>query len=185
MLSYNFSPFPLMESDRLQLRALNGDDADRLHILRSDEEVNRYINRSKTPSLEDTRKSINQLIQGIENNQWLYWSICLKNEQQLIGTICLWNFNEEKNIAEVGYELFPSHQGQGYMREAIEKVINYCFDTLSLFKLVALVHAENQKSINLLQSMGFYPDKTGQWIQLHEDEILDTYILDKKKECFQ
>ncbi len=60
-------------------------------------------------------------------------------------------------------------QGQGMMKEATEKVINYAFLTLQFQKIIASTHKENQSSTKLLKKLNFlkseeadkeYPDLT-------------------------
>ena len=49
------------------------------------------------------------------------------------------------------------------MREAVEKVINYAFNTIQVQKIEASLHRDNQRSIKLLDKFSFKqstePDK--------------------------
>jgi len=82
----------------------------------------------------------------------------------LIGTICLFGFSDENDKCEIGYELLTNFQGQGIMREALEKVIDYAFNTIKVKKIEAFFHRDNQRSIKLLEKLSFRnsnePDKT-------------------------
>lgn len=57
--------------------------------------------------------------------------------------------------AEIGYELNPRYWRQGITSQAVEKVINYGFEKLSLNRIGAIVYLENSGSNNLLQKIGF------------------------------
>lgn len=46
-------------------------------------------------------------------------------------------------------------QGQGIMKEAAEKVIDYAFQTLKLQNISAFTHNGNQKSTRLLTKLNF------------------------------
>jgi ribosomal-protein-alanine N-acetyltransferase len=46
-------------------------------------------------------------------------------------------------------------QGQGIMKEAAEKVIDYAFQTLQFQKIVAFTHNDNQNSTKLLKKFNF------------------------------
>ena len=46
-------------------------------------------------------------------------------------------------------------QGQGIMREAVEKVIDYAFNTIKVKKIEAFLHGDNQRSIKLLEKLSF------------------------------
>jgi ribosomal-protein-alanine N-acetyltransferase len=56
MLSFNFTQFPILQTDRLLLRQMTLSDADRVQQLRSKEEVMQYINRPLTKTIEDAEK---------------------------------------------------------------------------------------------------------------------------------
>ena len=57
--------------------------------------------------------------------------------------------------AEVGYMLHPDFQGKGIMQEALIKVIDYGFSSMNLNVIVADLHPDNIKSVNVLQKNGF------------------------------
>ena len=112
MLNLNFTPFQTITTQRLVLRQLQDDDVHKLFALRTDERVNRFLNRSLPESLNDVREFIAKVNQITHNNEGLYWVITRKNEDKLLGTIGLRNFGPEQYQAEIGYELYPDHQGQ-------------------------------------------------------------------------
>lgn len=41
------------------------------------------------------------------------------------------------------------------MREAVEKVIDYAFNTIKVKKIEAFLHGDNQRSIKLLEKLSF------------------------------
>jgi RimJ/RimL family protein N-acetyltransferase len=89
------------------------------------------------------------------NSFRIYWAVTLSNSPKLIGTVCLWNFNNKGTKAEIGYELHPDFQGKGIMQEAVKEVINYGFNRLKLSLISAYTHQDNSKSIMLLEKNGF------------------------------
>ena len=117
MNKINFIPFPNLTTERLVLRQLKFEDENEICFLRSDESINKYIDRPKTATNEDARKFIDKINTGIERNDWIYWAITTKENDKLIGTICLWNFSHEKYIAELGFELIPEYQGKGICKK--------------------------------------------------------------------
>ena len=44
-MTYNFTPFPVLETERLTLRALTLEDAKPLFALRSNKSINKFIER--------------------------------------------------------------------------------------------------------------------------------------------
>jgi ribosomal-protein-alanine N-acetyltransferase len=94
----------------------------------------------------------------IENNGGVYWAIVYKQENRLIGTICMFSFNIEESRAEIGYELLPAFQGKGLMHEAINEVLNYASSILHIQTLEAWSHKHNESSIALLTQNEFKRD---------------------------
>jgi ribosomal-protein-alanine N-acetyltransferase len=151
----DFTPFPTLSTERLNLRQLEPADENEVFSLRSNNIVRQYLDRPKANSVEDAKKFIERIKKGIAANQWLYWAVTTKNDKKLIGTVCLWNISKEKNSAEIGYELLPEHHGKGLMQEAVAKIVDFSFKTMKLDSLEAYTHPENSKSTMLLERNGF------------------------------
>jgi ribosomal-protein-alanine N-acetyltransferase len=165
-MNKNFSPFQTLETERLFLRKLSLDDAEEIFFLRSDENINTHIDRPKAKSIDDAYNFINKTNLSIDNNELVDWAISFKDNSKLIGSICLWNLNVEKNKAEVGYELLPEFHGKGIANEALSKIIEFGFDVMQLDKIEAYTHKENFASTRLLEKFGFARDP-------HEESNID------------
>ena len=154
----NFNPFPKLTSKRLNLRKIEESDTETILFLRSDETINKFIERPKhrqTKTKADALKFIKTQHINIRNNKLIAWGITIQNKPQIIGTICLWNFSENDTIAEVGYDLNPEFHNKGIMTEALNLIIDYGFKELKLNKIEAFTHFENESSKKLLTKNGF------------------------------
>jgi ribosomal-protein-alanine N-acetyltransferase len=151
----NFTPFPILTTERLTLRQLSIDDQQNIFALRSDKEINKYLDRQVSETIEDAINFINKVNDNIKKNTSIYWVITLTKTNTFVGTICLFDFSNEKNSCEIGYELMTKFQGQGIMKEAAKKVIDYAFQTLQFQKMVAFTHNDNQNSTKLLKKLNF------------------------------
>lgn len=164
MLNRNFTPFPILTTERLTLRQLVINDEQEIFTLRSDSEINKYLDRQIANTIDDARNFIIKVNENINNNVPLYWAITFSDKNILVGTICLFSFSYENDKCEIGYELLTNYQGQGIMKEAVEKVIDYAFNTIKVQKIEAIFHRDNQSSIKLLEKFSFRdshePDKT-------------------------
>src|SRR4051794_34062033 len=87
----NFTPFPNLTTEHLFLRQVKIDDENEIFLVRSDEKVARFLDRPKARNLDEARQFIHKISDGIAKNEWILWAITLKNQNELIGTICLWN----------------------------------------------------------------------------------------------
>ena len=160
MLNGTFTPFPILTTERLTLRQLVINDEQEIFTLRSDSEINKYLDRQISNTIDDARNFIHK----ITKSDSLYWAITLSDKNLLVGTICLFGFSDENYKCEIGYELLTNFQGQGIMKEALEKVIDYAFNTIKVKKIEAFMHRDNLSSIKLLEKFSFRnsnePDKT-------------------------
>lgn len=159
MLHLNFTHFPELNTKRLKLRILQQEDAAAIANLRSNKEVNRYLERPDSIEISGARDFIENINKGIGENKWMYWAISLKAQNDLIGTICYWNIVPEKDCAETGYELLPEFQGKGIMQEAFKKVLEFGLRSLKLKTIIAITHPANTRSVKLLEKNYFLPDK--------------------------
>ena len=164
MLNKTFKPFPILTTKRLTLRQLVNEDEQAIFTLRSDTEINKYLDRQISNTIDDARDFINKINENISKGDSLYWAINLSGKNILVGTICLFGFSDDNYKCEIGYELLTNFQGQGIMKEAVEKVIDYAFNTVKVKEIEAFLHRENQSSIKLLEKFAFknsnQPDKT-------------------------
>ena len=164
MSNVTFTPFPILTTERLTLRQLVINDEQEIFALRSDSEINKYLDRQESKTIEDARNFIIKITENIKNSGSIYWAITLSKSKSFVGTICLFDFSDENNKCEIGYELLPNFQRQGIMKEATEKIINYAFQTIQIKRIEAFTHKDNQSSIKLLEKLAFQnsddPDKT-------------------------
>lgn len=164
MLNKTFTSFPILTTERLTLRQPVINDDQEIFTLRSDSEINKYLDRQISNTIDDARNFINKVNENSNKGESLYWAITLSDKNILVGTICLFGFSEENYKCEIGYELLTNFQGQGIMKEAVEKVIDYAFNTIKVQKIEAFFHRDNQSSVKLLEKFSFRnsnePDKT-------------------------
>jgi len=156
MLQPVFTPFPELKTERLLLRRLLPADAEEIFILRSHEEVLRFLGKEPMTSISEAQAFIEKINKAADENESILWGICMSNNTgSVIGTICLWNFINEHYRAETGYVLHPAFWRQGIMKEAILCVIDYGFMQLGLHSIEALLSAGNAASAAVLESCGF------------------------------
>jgi ribosomal-protein-alanine N-acetyltransferase len=130
-------------------------DLEDILFLRSDPTVNKYIDRSPAQKLKDAEDFFNKISKGFDEGKNINWTITYKDNDKMIGSICLWNFSEDEKIGEVGYDLKPEFQGQGIMTEALKAILNFGFEQLKLEKIEAYTHHQNESSKRLLVKNNF------------------------------
>jgi ribosomal-protein-alanine N-acetyltransferase len=142
-------------TERLSLRRLLDSDAPQIMAIRSNIEVNKYLDRSNDVTIDDALSFIKKIEGILSREEGFYWAITLKDKNELIGTICYWNLELIDKKAEFGYELHPAYQGHGYMQEAVSMVLAVGFNNLHFELVTACPQHENQSSVKLLKKAGF------------------------------
>ena len=131
------------------------EDYEDLYKIRFHPEVLKHIKRDIVKDKLEMKTFISERLEAVKNNNLCFWGISKINNPKLIGTICLWNFNESKTVAEVGYELHPEFHGKGLMSEAMKTVLNFGFSTLNIKSIEAFTSKHNKSSKSLLNKFGF------------------------------
>ena len=144
-----------LETERLILKPVDETYVEDILKIRSNEVVNKYVLRNAPQNNYDALQFILMIKERTMKNESFYFGISLKTQQNLIGTICLYKFTEDRKTAEVGYELLPEFHHQGLMSEALKAVVDFGFNNLHLHEIVAMTNKFNENSKGLLIKTGF------------------------------
>jgi len=155
MLSLHFTPFPTLTTNRFVLRELTQNDAKEIFELRTDAQVNKFLDRDMAKSIDDAKKFIHTIQTNVQTNSAILWAIAFNDRPGLLGTICYWNISTENDTAEIGYEMLPNFQGMGIMQEVFPEVIRYGFEKMKLRSIEAYTLSENERSTRLLEKNSF------------------------------
>lgn len=180
MLKPNFQPFPELFTERLLLRQLNLADAPEVFFLRSDKAVLQFIGKEPAQSVKEAEAFIKSVNQFLKENESIMWGIALRSKPGvIIGSICFWQLQKENYRTEIGYVLHPQYWKKGLMKEAIEAVLAYGFNTLKLHSVEARVHAANEPSLAVLRACGF--EKEGHFKEdfYFRGRFYDTVVFSK------
>lgn len=177
MLEINFSPFPILKTQRLVLRQLSTDDADAILSLRSNDQVMKYIPRPYLKTKEEAFELIAMFDSKIENGIGINWGIYfLDDPEKLLGIIGYYRMKPEHFRAEVGYMIFPEYHGKGIVSEALQKVVEYGFKEMKLHSIEAVLDPENKGSEKVLIKNGFVKEAHLLENEYYEGRFLDTLI---------
>ena len=72
-MDFDFTIFPVLETERLTLRALNLEDAKAIFGLRANKEVNEFIDRRSPKNLSEARAFIDLISNLAANNKGIFW----------------------------------------------------------------------------------------------------------------
>jgi [ribosomal protein S5]-alanine N-acetyltransferase len=175
-LQINFSPFPVLETERLVLRRVVRSDVEDFFAIRSNPDVMHYILRPLATSYADVLAVIDVIDNLIATETGINWAITLKGEDRQIGTIGYLNINESSHRAEVGFVMNADYQRMGYTMEALKAVLDYGFSEMKLHVIEAMVNPENKASYLLLEKAGFTRAALFQDYKYHNGKYVDACI---------
>lgn len=155
MLVFDFSPFPILETERLLLRRVTSSDVNAIFELRSNPETMKYIPRPLVKTQEDALKHLQTIDDAIDNNLGINWGVTLKENPKLLGIMGFYRLQPENHRAEIGYMILPEFNGKGIVSEAIPRILEYGFTTMKLHSVEAVIDPENIASERVLQKCNF------------------------------
>jgi L-amino acid N-acyltransferase YncA len=90
----------------------------------------------------------------LSQHNWLtYWLIVIKDENVGAGMLGFKGFPGENGSTEIGYGIDEAYQGKGYMREAVQALIDWAF-THPFCQVITASEVENPASRHLLERLG-------------------------------
>jgi RimJ/RimL family protein N-acetyltransferase len=78
-----------------------------------------------------------------------------KDTHELIGDVGIHFLKSDPFVVELGCTLNKYHQGKGYATEALTETISYLFGKLNKRHILASIDPQNEKSIKLVERLGF------------------------------
>lgn len=103
-----------------------------------------------------TEEDCKAYIRRCENSDFEGLLICDRTHQHIIGAANLSQiFYKAFQNAYLGYYVSVDYAGQGLMTDGLRLVIDHAFYTLGLHRLEANIQPGNQRSIALVQRLGF------------------------------
>ena len=144
-----------LESPRLLIRLATEADLPALLDVNGDDAVTQYLPYASWRGIEDARAWFARMNALQAAGGALQFAIIEKRADKAIGTCLLFRHEESSARAELGYVLGREHWGQGYMREALRRLIDCAFSELSLRRLEAEVDPRNARSARALTQLGF------------------------------
>lgn len=149
------SEFPILETARLQLREVRASDAPALFAIHSDAPGMRWYGIDPLTRPAQAEQLATVFAGVFTAGVGARWAVVRRGEDELIGTCGLFGWNRIWRASLLGYELAARMQRRGYMREALQAVLDYGFGPMALHRIQAQCHADNLASIGLLNGLAF------------------------------
>ncbi|MCD4737249.1 MAG: GNAT family N-acetyltransferase [Bacteroidales bacterium] len=146
-----------MKGKEVFLRAMEPEDIDLLYKWENDSNL-WYLSNIKAPF---SRHVLEQYVMNSHEDIFTLKQLRLmivktnKPDFGAIGTIDLFDFDPGNKRAGIGILIDNEERGKGYASEAIELLLDYCFDTLHLHQVYCNITEDNQQSFMLFKKFGF------------------------------
>ena len=156
-------------SERLILRPHEDLDAPFMVSLNEDPEVTRYTSDGPFEGLDPALALIRELRRQFRERRMGRFIVLHRATREQLGWCGLKPVEADPRAADLGFRFQRRWWGQGFATEAARACVRYGFEELRLRTLTAEVEEGNQRSINVLEKLGFRPGgkvegKTGSWV---------------------
>lgn len=145
-----------LKGPNVYLRALEPEDLAFVYALENDLSV-WEVSQTQTPySKFLIHQYLENAHQDIYQAKQLRLAICKNDTFDAIGLIDLFDFDPKNHRAGIGIVIQETkHRNQGFGSQALELLITYAFENLSLHQLFANIATANEASIKLFTTFGF------------------------------
>ena len=145
-----------IETNRLRIRNLQPKDLDGFHAYRCLPEVALYqgfdvMGKEKCQSFIE--EYCNKILET--PGEWVQYAIVLSDSDEIVGDCAIKLRSPDPRIAEIGMTISPYFQKKGIAKEALRGVIDWLFGIKDVHRIEEITDAENEASIQLLESLGF------------------------------
>ncbi|MFO0727849.1 MAG: GNAT family N-acetyltransferase [Myxococcota bacterium] len=144
-----------LDAERVCLRPLEARDLHDFMRLRASPEIARYTVRPVTTDEAVVQAHLDEIRAGVATGEFFQWGITVRGEDRVIGTVSIFELDQEQGRAELGYVLHPERWGHGLAEEAVRRAIRFAFEELKLRRLEADVDPRNTPSLALMDRLGF------------------------------
>jgi len=166
--------------DHIILRTVNSGDIDILFKWENNPDVSKFNVNNEVVSKEDLKRFINGPHDIYLDGQ-LRLMITLASNDEVIGTLDLFEYDKKKSSVGVGILIFQKEdRRKSYGSIAIDMSLRYIVSHLNIKKVFCNIEEENDSSISFFKSKGFVrlPENTSSNLLAHKLEGMDLYCFD-------
>jgi RimJ/RimL family protein N-acetyltransferase len=150
---------PVLETERLRLRAHKAADFAHCLAMWVDPEIVRYTIRDPSPP-QRTWQRILAYRGHWEIMGYGYWAVEEKASGLYIGEIGFADFKRDilpsiEGLPEIGWALVSQAHGKGYATEALKAALVWGDSHLDSTRTVCIIHRDNHSSFRVAEKLGF------------------------------
>ncbi|EMA01878.1 Protein N-acetyltransferase, RimJ/RimL family [Haloarcula vallismortis] len=155
-----------LATDRTALRSPERDDLDWIQRVFHDEKVWGLGTYARPPTSDQMETFYEETLSDEDSVHLL---ICadpagspgaVEDRTEPVGLVAMTDHDPERGTAELAYWLDPDAWGQGYATEAAGRLVQYGFDQRALRKWSAKIVGGNDRSVAVVERLGFTEEGT-------------------------
>jgi RimJ/RimL family protein N-acetyltransferase len=146
------------------------------------------LDRQETETFYNIGRSLTSSVifeNWIEGNQkpdlptWIKFSVCLRENDKLIGDVALCNVDYQRRTAETASYVGPAkYRDSGYGSEAKHLLLEYAFERLGLHMVESWVVFPNTRSAAALRKQGYTEAGRINWLFTHNGNLGNCVVFD-------
>jgi RimJ/RimL family protein N-acetyltransferase len=148
---------PVIQTERLVLRAFEPEDFEPYAAMVADPEVTRYLADGRPLSRVDAWRQMAMFAGHWALRGFGVWAVAERETGAFVGRIGCFE-PEGWPAFEVAYTLARPAWGHGYAREGAAAALDYARRTLGRSDIISIIRPGNRKSILVATSLGAAPD---------------------------
>jgi RimJ/RimL family protein N-acetyltransferase len=159
---YRWNESPVLTTDRVRLRPVREDDADRYQEMTTDPRSRHFSGRVRElRELPDGAAMIRRIMLSQASGERFDWTIADPDTDVLLGHIQLFHLDGlDETQADLGYSVHPDSRGRGVLRAALGMVVEWAFRPvaeggLGKRRLSLSTAASNKASRYAVEQVGF------------------------------
>jgi RimJ/RimL family protein N-acetyltransferase len=147
----------IFETERLRAVFWRDDHAEPAFAAYSQPDMVRFLGSGAThPDLEHTRAWIGRIRKmyvdkGADRG---FWALERRDTGEIVGATICSPLPGGDGEHEIGWHIFPAHQGHGYATESGRGAARYGFEKLGLDEVLATIIAGNDASVAVARKLG-------------------------------
>ncbi|MBI5217648.1 MAG: GNAT family N-acetyltransferase [Bacteroidia bacterium] len=146
----------ILENDKIKLRAIEPEDMDLLYEWENDRSLWEVSNTLVPFSKYTLKKYLENSHLDLYEAKQLRLMIVENEKNKTVGAIDLFDFEPFHSRVGIGILVYDKNdRRKNFASEALNIIINYCFNTLMLHQLYCNITTDNKSSLDLFTKQGF------------------------------
>ena len=114
-----------------------------------------HMENDEHQSIDETESYLMKWIDDAKYEKRQLWSIFLKEEGKVIGTVGIWEIDWERKSCGIGYGISPDYWGKGLVKEAVTILLRELFENMKFHRIHGITSVNNIMARIGARQLGF------------------------------